>query len=431
MGGIYPRASSPPPPRWEKLRRGRDTPTEPVSAVHAGDLPAVNAIFKKYTGKGGTGKKQNKGQVCWYDDKFGDDSLCCSGPPALPAVRSNLPQRTPAPPAVRSNLPQRTPALPAVRSNLSERTPCPARGTFEPSTADPCPASGTFEPSTAEPLPCPRYVRTFHSGPPAPPAVRSNLPQRTPAPPAVHSNLSERTHASPAVRSNLSQRTPALPAVRSNLPQRTPCPARGNFEPSTADPCPARGTFEPSTADPLPYPRYVRTFYSGPPTLPAVRSNLPQWTPALPAVRSNLPQGLRTVSGNAIVSNRRRIWLAHTNDTNPLRGRLLGRQWFGGLRSAADTRGNRQLETYWTHEYTAVPSRAVRSPVLFCGRANTMERPAPQIGKLTPLRHSSHSWKHISSAKPSGKHYVEILIIRTFYLLNLLLFFISLFNLSD
>ena len=57
-----------------------------MSAVHAGDLSAVNAIFKKCTGKGGIGKKQNNGQVCWYHDKFGDDSA------ALNAVRSNLPK---------------------------------------------------------------------------------------------------------------------------------------------------------------------------------------------------------------------------------------------------------------------------------------------------------------------------------------------------
>ena len=98
-----------------------EVPAELASAVHAGDRPAVNAIFKKYTGKSGSGKKQNKGQVCWYLDKFSDDSLCYSGPPTLPAVRSNLPQRTP------------------------------------------CPAHGTFEPSTADPLPCPLYVRTFQN----------------------------------------------------------------------------------------------------------------------------------------------------------------------------------------------------------------------------------------------------------------------------
>ena len=80
-----------------------EVPAELASAVITGDRPAVNAIFKKYTGKSGTGKMQNKGQVCWYHDTFSDDSLCYSGPPALPAARSSL----------------------------SQRTPCPARGTFE------------------------------------------------------------------------------------------------------------------------------------------------------------------------------------------------------------------------------------------------------------------------------------------------------------
>ena len=111
-----------------------EVPAELASAVHAGDRPAVNAIFKKYTGKSGSGKKQNKGQVCWYLDKFSDDSLCYSGPPTLPAVRSNLPQRTPCP--ARGTFEPSTadpPALPTVRSNLPQRTPCPARCTFEPS----------------------------------------------------------------------------------------------------------------------------------------------------------------------------------------------------------------------------------------------------------------------------------------------------------
>ena len=62
---------------------------ELASAVHAGDLSAVYAIFKGHAGKGGTGKTQKKGQVCWYHGKFGDEFRNCSGPPC-PRYRSNL-----------------------------------------------------------------------------------------------------------------------------------------------------------------------------------------------------------------------------------------------------------------------------------------------------------------------------------------------------
>ncbi|KAI0234447.1 hypothetical protein LSAT2_015277, partial [Lamellibrachia satsuma] len=54
-----------------------------------GDLSAVYAIFKGHAGKGGTGKTQKKGQVCWYHGKFGDEFRNCSGPPC-PRYRSNL-----------------------------------------------------------------------------------------------------------------------------------------------------------------------------------------------------------------------------------------------------------------------------------------------------------------------------------------------------
>ena len=62
---------------------------ELASVVPAGDLLAVNAIFKEHTGKGGTCKIQKKGQVCWYQGDFGDESRYCSGPPC-PRYRSNL-----------------------------------------------------------------------------------------------------------------------------------------------------------------------------------------------------------------------------------------------------------------------------------------------------------------------------------------------------
>ena len=67
----------------------REVSTELASAVHAGDMLAVNAILKGHTGKGGTCKNQKKEQVCWYQGDFGDKSRHCSGPPC-PRYRSNL-----------------------------------------------------------------------------------------------------------------------------------------------------------------------------------------------------------------------------------------------------------------------------------------------------------------------------------------------------
>ena len=46
---------------------------ELASAVNVEDLLAINAILKRQTGKGGTGKNQKKGQVCWYHGKFGEE----------------------------------------------------------------------------------------------------------------------------------------------------------------------------------------------------------------------------------------------------------------------------------------------------------------------------------------------------------------------
>ena len=68
-----------------------EIPTELAAAVTAGDLPAVNALFKRRDGHGANGDKKKKQQQCWYHGKFGDDSRCCSGPPC-PRYRSDLPK---------------------------------------------------------------------------------------------------------------------------------------------------------------------------------------------------------------------------------------------------------------------------------------------------------------------------------------------------
>ena len=68
-----------------------EIPTELAAAVTAGDLPAVNALFKRRDGHGGNGEKKKKQQQCWYHGKFGDESRCCSGPPC-PRYRTDLPK---------------------------------------------------------------------------------------------------------------------------------------------------------------------------------------------------------------------------------------------------------------------------------------------------------------------------------------------------
>ena len=68
-----------------------EMPTELAAAVTSGDLPAVNALFKRRDGHGGNGDKKKKQQQCWYHVKFGDESKCCSGP-RCPRYRADLPE---------------------------------------------------------------------------------------------------------------------------------------------------------------------------------------------------------------------------------------------------------------------------------------------------------------------------------------------------
>ena len=68
-----------------------EIPTELAAAVTAGDIPAVNALFKRRDGHGGNGEKKKKQQQFWYHGKFGDESRCCSGPPC-PRYRQDLPK---------------------------------------------------------------------------------------------------------------------------------------------------------------------------------------------------------------------------------------------------------------------------------------------------------------------------------------------------
>ena len=68
-----------------------EMPTELAAAVTSGDLPAINALFKRRDGHGGNGDKKKKQQQCWYHVKFGDESRCCSGPPC-PRYRADLPK---------------------------------------------------------------------------------------------------------------------------------------------------------------------------------------------------------------------------------------------------------------------------------------------------------------------------------------------------
>ena len=65
-------------------------PTELAAAVTSGDLPTVNALFKRRDGLDGNGNNKKKQLQCWYHGKFGDESRCCSGPPC-PRYRSDLP----------------------------------------------------------------------------------------------------------------------------------------------------------------------------------------------------------------------------------------------------------------------------------------------------------------------------------------------------
>ena len=68
-----------------------EMPIELAAAVTSGDLPAVNALFKRRDGNGGNGDKKKKQQQCWYHVKFGDESRCCSGPPC-PRYRADFPK---------------------------------------------------------------------------------------------------------------------------------------------------------------------------------------------------------------------------------------------------------------------------------------------------------------------------------------------------
>ena len=71
-----------------------EIPTELAAAVTAGDIPAVNALFKIREGHGGNGEKKKKQQQCWYHGKFGDESRCCSIPTTLPTISARLAQRS-------------------------------------------------------------------------------------------------------------------------------------------------------------------------------------------------------------------------------------------------------------------------------------------------------------------------------------------------
>ena len=68
-----------------------EMPTELAAAITSGDLPAVNALFKRRDGHGGNGDKKKKQQQCWYHIKFGDECRCCSGLPC-PRYRADLPK---------------------------------------------------------------------------------------------------------------------------------------------------------------------------------------------------------------------------------------------------------------------------------------------------------------------------------------------------
>ena len=68
-----------------------EIPTELAAAVNSGDLPAVNALFKRRDGHGTYGDNKKKQQQCWYHGKFGDVSRCCSGPPC-PRYHPGLPK---------------------------------------------------------------------------------------------------------------------------------------------------------------------------------------------------------------------------------------------------------------------------------------------------------------------------------------------------
>ena len=63
-----------------------EMPTELAAAATSGDLPTVNALFKRRDGHGGNGDNKKKQPQCWYHGKFGDESRCCSGPPCLESL---------------------------------------------------------------------------------------------------------------------------------------------------------------------------------------------------------------------------------------------------------------------------------------------------------------------------------------------------------
>ena len=68
-----------------------EMPTKLAAAVTSGDLPAVNALFKRRDGHCANGDNKKKQPQCWYHGNFGDESRCCSGPPC-PRYRSDLPK---------------------------------------------------------------------------------------------------------------------------------------------------------------------------------------------------------------------------------------------------------------------------------------------------------------------------------------------------
>ena len=71
-----------------------EIPTELAAAVTSGDLPAVNALFKRRDGHVTNGDNKKKQQQCWYHGKFGDVSRCCSGPPC-PRYHPGVPKGRP------------------------------------------------------------------------------------------------------------------------------------------------------------------------------------------------------------------------------------------------------------------------------------------------------------------------------------------------
>ena len=141
-----------------------------------------------------------------------------------------------------------------------------------------------------------------------------------------------------------------------------PCPASGTFEPSTADPCPARGTFEPSTADPCPG---RGTFEPSTGSTNGKRNRLSvigvESGSPTQTIRLHFAAGYLVDSGSAVSV------LPPTPEET------------GNLRPIEHMNISRyHLERYGRRSF------CVAGPTLWNGVP-------PQIGKLTPLLHSSHS----------------------------------------